>query len=157
MDTITLELADEAATLALGAKLAKALMPGLTVFLHGDLGAGKTTLSRGLIQAMGHQGRVKSPTYTLVESYVVSGLNIYHFDLYRFVDEEEWEGTGFREHFNADAICLVEWPEKAEALLPKPDVDVFLSVQNLAKIPGRRARIVANTELGTQCLNRLSE
>ncbi len=165
MNDITLELADEAATLSLGAKLAKAIRPGLVVFLHGDLGAGKTTLSRGLLHGAGFSGRVKSPTYTLVEPYVVSGVDLYHFDLYRFTDAEEWEAAGFREYFNADSICLVEWPEKAAEILPKPDWDIFLSVCNLGKIPGhgageilgRKASIVANTELGIKCLKQLPE
>jgi tRNA threonylcarbamoyladenosine biosynthesis protein TsaE len=154
---ITRLLADEAETLALGASLSGILKPGLTLFLHGDLGAGKTTLARGLLQGTGLSGRVKSPTYTLVEPYVNSGINFYHFDLYRFNDPEEWEESGFREYFNADSICLVEWPEKAEELLPKPDLDIFLSVHNLGKITGRKAMIVANTQLGNTCLQQLPE
>lgn len=154
---LTRELADEAATLTLGADLAKVMTPGLTIFLHGDLGAGKTTLSRGLLHGAGFVGRVKSPTYTLVEPYVISGINLYHFDLYRFTDEEEWEAAGFREYFNGDSICLVEWPEKAGEILPKPDWDIFLSVCNLGKIQGRKVLIVANTKLGKQCLKQLPE
>jgi tRNA threonylcarbamoyladenosine biosynthesis protein TsaE len=154
---LTLELADEAATLNLGARLAKAIRPGLVVFLHGDLGAGKTTLSRGLLHGAGFVGRVKSPTYTLVEPYVVAGVDLYHFDLYRLTDAEEWEAAGFREYFNADSICLVEWSEKAAEILPKPDWDIFLSVCNLGKIQARKALIVANTELGIKCLKQLPE
>jgi tRNA threonylcarbamoyladenosine biosynthesis protein TsaE len=124
----TLELADEAATLEAGRVFAKQLSAGMVVYLHGDLGAGKTTFVRGVLQGMGYAGKVKSPTYTLVESYVISRYNLYHFDLYRFMDENEWDTAGFSEYFNEDSICMVEWPEKAEHILPKPDVDVKLSL-----------------------------
>jgi len=144
-------LSDEAATLALGASLARALVPGMVIWLRGNLGAGKTTLVRGLLRGLGFQGKVKSPTYTLLESYVISGLYLYHFDLYRFVDPEEWDALGFRDYFNRDSICLVEWPEKAAELLPVPDLEIRLAVQGA----GREAIISAQTELGKQCLDRL--
>ena len=132
MRNFTRELADEAATLAAGRDFSQQLKPGLIVYLHGDLGAGKTTFVRGVLQGLGYIGKVKSPTYTLVEPYTIeydvkSSYNLYHFDLYRFNDEEEWEAAGFREYFNARSICFVEWPEKAENCLPKPNVDVKLS------------------------------
>lgn len=145
---ITLDLTDEAATLALGARLADVIEPGLSIYLHGDLGAGKTTLVRGLLQRLGHTGKVKSPTYTLVEPYVISGLYLYHFDLYRFVDPEEWDATGFRDYFNSQTICLVEWPEKAHGLLPDPDMEVRLTVHH----NGRKVTLHANTENGKHCL-----
>lgn len=147
---ITRDLPDEAATLALGADFSDALQSGLTVYLHGDLGAGKTTLVRGLLQRLGHLGKVKSPTYTLVEPYVVSGLELYHFDLYRFIDPEEWDALGFRDYFNARTVCLVEWPEKAETMLPAADILINLIPWNT----GRQAVITANTAMGKQCLNR---
>lgn len=150
MDHITLELADEAATLALGARLAQGLRGGLSVWLRGDLGAGKTTLVRGLLRGAGHAGRVKSPTYTLVESYVISGLYLYHFDLYRFADPEEWDAAGFRDYFNALSVCLVEWPEKAGGLLPAPDLEITLEPHG----PGRRAVLSATTAQGRACLER---
>lgn len=146
-------LADEAATLAMGARLADALSSGITIYLHGDLGAGKTTLVRGLLHALGHDGKVKSPTYTLVEPYVVSGLHLYHFDLYRFIDPEEWEAAGFREYFNAQSICLVEWPEKAGDLLPEADIDIRLQVHG----SGRQISMRANTDAGKQCLDRCAQ
>ncbi|MCB5184265.1 tRNA (adenosine(37)-N6)-threonylcarbamoyltransferase complex ATPase subunit type 1 TsaE [Methylobacillus gramineus] len=147
----TLALADEAATLAFGAKLAQVLQPGLNLYLHGDLGAGKTTLVRGILRALGHEGKVKSPTYTLVEPYSVSRLNLYHFDLYRFIDPEEWDAAGFRDYFNPQSLCLVEWPEKAQELLPAPDIDVCIRPEGLA----RHIQLTANTDAGTQCLEKL--
>jgi tRNA threonylcarbamoyladenosine biosynthesis protein TsaE len=127
----TRELADEAATLQAGRDFAKQLSAGMTVYLHGDLGAGKTTFVRGVLQGLGHEGKVKSPTYTLVEPYEFGDFQVYHFDLYRFVDEYEWDAAGFSEYFNEMSICMVEWPEKAGTLLPKPSVDVALK---LAKV-----------------------
>jgi tRNA threonylcarbamoyladenosine biosynthesis protein TsaE len=148
-----MDLPDETATLAFGASVGKSLQTGLTVFLHGDLGAGKTTLVRGVLQQLGHAGKVKSPTYTLVEPYVVSGLELYHFDLYRFIDPEEWLESGFRDYFNAQTICLVEWPEKAEGFLPEPDIDIRLHLQN----PGRRAIMTVNTAAGQRFLTRFRQ
>jgi tRNA threonylcarbamoyladenosine biosynthesis protein TsaE len=145
----TLYLANEAATLAVGAQLANSLIPGLTIYLHGDLGAGKTTFVRGLLHGLGHSGKVKSPTYTLVEPYVVSRFNIYHFDLYRFIDPEEWEAAGFRDYFNPQTICLVEWPEKAGDLIPQADMDVILTVKD----GGRILTIKANSQQAEQCLS----
>ena len=151
IDNFTLHLADEAATLAFGKVLAMTVHPGFTIYLHGDLGAGKTTLVRGLLHALGYEGKVKSPTYTLVECYEISAksklpLNIYHFDLYRFHDDEEWEEAGFRDYFNASSVCLIEWPEKAQQCLPLPDLDVIFSIQET----GRNIKLVAHTHLGQQ-------
>ena len=149
---ITLALADEQATLAEGARFANTLNAELTVYLHGDLGAGKTTLVRGLLQELGHHGKVKSPTYTLVEPYDVeinqSKVQVYHFDLYRFIDEEEWEAAGFRDYFNPHAICLIEWPEKAGNIIPQADIDVYIEVEG----EGRTIRYIANSKIGKKCL-----
>lgn len=155
-NNFTLDLADEAATLALGDALGKAIKPSLTIFLHGDLGAGKTTLVRGLLHGLGYVGKVKSPTYTLVETYeMLAGhaepLNVYHFDLYRFNDEEEWEAAGFRDFFNANSVCLIEWPEKAAQLLPIADIEIHFTI----KSAGRNVRLLANTAHGEQCVGNI--
>ncbi len=148
-------LPDEAATLALGASLAAALAPGLTIWLRGDLGAGKTTLTRGLLRALGFSGRVKSPTYTLVELYEFTRFNLYHFDLYRFADPDEWEDAGFREYFNPASVCLVEWPDKAGALFPAPDVALELGFFDDGSMDGRSVRIEGLTQAGGACVARL--
>ena len=153
---ITLQLDDEAATLAFGERFSSMMCAGLVVYLHGNLGAGKTTFVRGVLRGLGHNGKVKSPTYTLVEPYVIkfnvkSSYNVYHFDLYRFVDEEEWDAAGFREYFNPQSICMIEWPEKAAQVLPQPDIHVQLSAHNV----GRSIQLSAGSTLGSQCLKKL--
>ncbi|MCW5625208.1 MAG: tRNA (adenosine(37)-N6)-threonylcarbamoyltransferase complex ATPase subunit type 1 TsaE, partial [Burkholderiales bacterium] len=111
--TSAITLPDETATLALGARLAERLEPGTIVLLEGDLGAGKTTLVRGLLRRLGYAGRVKSPTYGLVELYDLSRLSLYHFDFYRLENPKAWREAGFAEYFDDHHVCLVEWPEKA--------------------------------------------
>ena len=155
MQRWTTRLPDETSTQALGAALARTLAPGLKIYLHGELGAGKTSLTRALLQATGHSGRVKSPTYTLVEPYAISvagkTLSLMHFDLYRMGSPEEFVDAGFREYFDSDHLCVVEWPEQAQDLLPPADLDVFLSVAG----EGRAVELRANSEQGTTCLNHL--
>lgn len=126
MTTETLWLADDQATEALGAALADRVVAGV-VWLQGDLGAGKTTLVRGWLRALGHAGAVKSPTYTIVEPYRLNDRPIYHFDLYRLADAEELEMIGGRDYFDENALCLVEWPQRAGAALPKPTLVVTLT------------------------------
>ncbi|MDP1559098.1 MAG: tRNA (adenosine(37)-N6)-threonylcarbamoyltransferase complex ATPase subunit type 1 TsaE [Nitrosomonas sp.] len=145
---LTCHLADETAMLSFGAAFAGLLHAGLIIFLKGDLGAGKTTLTRGILRGMGYQKIVKSPTYNLVEFYEVSRLYFYHFDFYRFNDPSEWEEAGFREYFNADSICVVEWPEKAGKLLPIADLQVSIHIVE----SGRNIEIHAGTEAGKRCL-----
>jgi tRNA threonylcarbamoyladenosine biosynthesis protein TsaE len=149
-------LHDEAGTAALGAALARALAPGLSIHLHGELGAGKTALTRALLHAAGHVGKVKSPTYTLAEPYRITlgarTLEVIHFDLYRMASAEEFLDAGFREDFNGDNICIVEWPEKAEPVLPQPDLNIFLRVAGL----GREVELHALSDLGLLCLDRLT-
>jgi tRNA threonylcarbamoyladenosine biosynthesis protein TsaE len=149
---ITRFLAVERDTLAFGGTLAAALEPGLVIHLRGDLGAGKTTLARGLLRALGFSGRVKSPTYTLVEVYKFSRLYLYHFDFYRFDHPQELADSGFREYFGADAVCLIEWPEKASGL-PAADVCIELRVTD----EGRTVDVRYDTEVGRLCLERLQQ
>jgi tRNA threonylcarbamoyladenosine biosynthesis protein TsaE len=148
---INIFLADENATLVLAQRLAAHLKPGMVIYLRGDLGAGKTTLVRGVLNALGYADRVKSPTYTLVEPYHTSGLDLRHFDLYRLHDEEEWEAAGFRDEFDGRNVFFIEWPERAQGLIPQADMEIAFEIP----AQGRNATIHANTEIGKQCLRQL--
>ena len=130
-------LPDEAATLALGKELTEKLAGAPLVFLAGELGAGKTTLVRGILRGLGYQGSVKSPTYTLLEPYEVAGRTVYHFDLYRIGDSAELDFIGMDELLDTDAIKLVEWPERGSGRLPAPDVSIRLSLEG----EGRRVEV----------------
>jgi tRNA threonylcarbamoyladenosine biosynthesis protein TsaE len=140
----TLFLPDEDATRRLGSALAPGIGRARAMFLSGDLGAGKTTLVQGLLRALGFTGRVKSPTYSLVELYKLSSLNLYHFDFYRFEDRSEWVDLGFREYFNQDSACVVEWPERVAGLLAPPDLALRLDFSGT----GRSALLTAHTPAG---------
>ena len=141
----------EADTEALGAALAPLLRPRLNIWLLGNLGMGKTTLTRGLLRALGHEGKVKSPTYTLIEPYVVSRLNLYHFDFYRFNSPEEYLDAGLDEYFADQGVCIVEWPQKALPHLPSPDLEIQLEVRD----GGRFVEIYGHTDAGRTCVTEL--
>ena len=146
-------LDDEADTVAAGRWLGKALQGGAVVYLGGQLGAGKTTFCRGILQAFGHKGAVKSPTYTIVEPYEAAGVNVYHFDLYRLGDPEELEYMGIRDYFENDAVCLVEWPERGAGVLPLADIMVSIAAQGVGRLLAARSA----TPRGQQILAQLSE
>jgi len=154
-------LLNEHDTVAAGAKIAALLQPGMTLYLEGQLGAGKTTLTRGVLSAMGHSGAVKSPTYTLVEPYDELPITTYHFDLYRLGDPEELAYLGIRDYFHQDALCIVEWPEKGLGFLPEADIRLELHPQVLktdsvdidsSAMVGRQLTITAATDKGKRAL-----
>ncbi len=147
---LSFHLADAAATERVGAALAPALAGGMVITLHGDLGAGKTTVVRGALRAMGWAGPVKSPTYTLVEHYPFSSLYFYHFDFYRFADPSEWETAGLADCFRDDAVCLVEWPERVAGLLPPADLDIGLE-HPASGATGRELSLSEATANGERC------
>ncbi len=137
---------DELATQAFAGRLAHSAQIGHAfIALHGNLGAGKTTLVRHLLQALGVRGRIKSPTYAVVEPYELPGLNVWHFDFYRFADPREWEDAGFRDIFASPGLKLVEWPEKAGAALPTADLDITIETHADAQ---RTVTVVAHSALG---------
>lgn len=146
-----IHLADADATVALGHQLASLISLPCFIYLEGDLGAGKTTFSRGLIQGFGHQGNVKSPTYTLVEPYELANVSIFHFDLYRLADPEELEFMGIRDYFNGNNLCLIEWPEKGHGWLEPADILVNMEYSG----EQRTICLVAKSERGQQILAQL--
>ncbi len=138
----------EADTERLGVMLATSLHAGLLLFLHGGLGAGKTTLVRGILHGLGYVGTVKSPTYTLVEPYDCAGLRINHFDLYRLKNAEELEFLGLRDYLESRSLCLMEWAERGAGVLPTPDVDISIETEER----GRVVRFASQTENGAVLL-----
>jgi tRNA threonylcarbamoyladenosine biosynthesis protein TsaE len=140
-------------TEAAGARLAPCLEGGMIVTLSGDLGAGKTTLTRGCLRALGWQGTVKSPTYAIVEHYLFSSLYFYHIDFYRFTDPHEWETSGVADCFRSDAVCLVEWPERVGAHLPQADVALRLVYPPDPDAAGRYLAAAARGARGDRCLS----
>ena len=160
---VSLILPDALATEALGMALAQALphKEGFCISLQGDLGAGKTSLVRAVLRALGHTGPVKSPTYALVEMYQFPNIRFYHFDFYRFNDPEEFIDAGLADYFNENAICCVEWPDNAQTLLPPVDLVVHFSVvaamgeQEVDQSGSRRVFLQNNSPRGGACLRRL--
>ncbi|NVO06120.1 MAG: tRNA (adenosine(37)-N6)-threonylcarbamoyltransferase complex ATPase subunit type 1 TsaE [Rhodoferax sp.] len=145
---------DESATQAFAARLAEqAGLADAFITLHGDLGAGKTTLTRHLLHALGVTGRIKSPTYTIVESYETAAFAIWHFDFYRFNDPQEWEDAGFRDIFASPGLKLAEWPQKADGLLPQADLDIALFTENES---ARRATLSSSTPRGAAIVQALA-
>src|SRR5690554_3200402 len=154
-------LKDEEATLALAAQFAPLLsgahpavgeaQRGGRIHLRGDLGAGKTSFARALLRASGITGRIKSPSYALLESYNLSNLYFYHLDFYRFSDSREWLDAGFRDILDDTAIVVIEWPEQAGAMLPPPDLDIQLIHED----EGRSAVLTAHSEKGSLWLTTL--
>lgn len=145
-------LPDEAATAALAARLAGALDGGLVLYLHGDLGAGKTSFARALLGALGVGERIKSPTYSLVESYRVDDATAWHLDLYRIADPGELEWLGLDALSGPSALVLVEWPERGVGALPAPDLVLHLGYAG----SGRHARVESRTARGEAVLSRLA-
>ncbi|EPA96889.1 MULTISPECIES: tRNA (adenosine(37)-N6)-threonylcarbamoyltransferase complex ATPase subunit type 1 TsaE [Pseudomonas] len=144
MSEVTLYLADEQAMSDFGARIARITEGHGLIFLEGNLGMGKTTLSRGIIRGLGHVGAVKSPTFTLVEPYEIGDIRAFHFDLYRLVDPEELEFLGIRDYFEDDALCLIEWPDKGAGFLPKPDLTITISPRD----SGRSLKILPRGSRG---------
>jgi tRNA threonylcarbamoyladenosine biosynthesis protein TsaE len=145
-------LADAQATESLGARLARVVTPGI-LYLNGELGAGKTTLARGLLRGLGHTDKVRSPTYTLVEPYALESCRVYHLDLYRLADPEELEWLGLRDMLADAALLLVEWPERGSGCLPPADLTIDLGFSG----DGREASLVAATPVGRHWLDQLAE
>lgn len=143
----------EAAMVQFGVELGQSLSGGALVFLDGDLGAGKTTLCRGILASFGHQGAVKSPTYTLVETYQLVNASLHHFDLYRLGDPEELEFIGIRDYLGEGNFCLIEWPNRGRGILPEPDLEVAITVAG----EGRDITVAALTESGKNALLKLEK
>ena len=152
--SLSLDIKNEEAMMELGAALARALGEDhqAVIFLHGNLGAGKTTLVRGLLRSLGHQAAVKSPTYTLVESYELPGWLLYHFDLYRLSDPEELEYIGIRDFWDKPNVSLIEWPEQGTGFLPRPDIE--LRIVHAGE--GRYVHVAGLTERGESAVSALN-
>ena len=156
MTELTQYIPDESTMLRFGKKLAEVLVKqpkdnAIVLYFNGDLGAGKTTLTRGMVQGLGYKGNVKSPTYTLVEEYNIAGKMIYHFDLYRLADPEELEFMGIRDYFSQNCICLIEWAEKGEGILPEADLLVNIDYYDDA----RNITLIAQNPVGEHILTQL--
>ena len=146
-------LKNETETTKIGSKLASCLKGGEVIYLKGELGTGKTTLVRGVLNRLGHAGNVKSPTYTIVEPYLIDSHVIYHFDLYRLDDPEELESLGIRDYCDGQSICFFEWPEKGGNLLPNADINLELTyLENT-----REVEFTSKSDVGKTILKQLSK
>lgn len=152
MQKYCLDVHNENAMVAFGQRLAQALEQNLVIYLHGNLGAGKTTFTRGVMQGLGHTGHVKSPTYTLVEPYTLSGWQVYHFDLYRLSSPEELEFIGIRDYVNDNTVCIIEWPEKGAHFLAPADLDLHITSHKQDK---RHMELVSNSSRGDMILAKI--
>ena len=153
---LALTIEGERKMLDFGAQIATAIGKidtSLLILLNGDLGAGKTTISRGLLQGLGHQGAVKSPTYTLVEPYDLALGKIFHFDLYRLIDPEELEHIGFSDYLSQAKLCIIEWPENGGSYIPQSDITIAISQCEL----GRKVILNSTTESGQQCIQQIRQ
>ncbi len=153
MSVVIHKITGEENMVLFGEKLGAVFSGKLLVFLQGDLGAGKTTLTRGILRALGHQGAVKSPTYTLVEPYRLGDKKLYHFDLYRLADPEELEFMGIRDYLSEQGYCLVEWPERGEGILPSADLQLSIEVAGWSRV----ITINANSEKGDKVMAALAD
>lgn len=151
--TASVDLANEAEMIGFGNDLARLIEKPMIMTMQGDLGAGKTTLSRGILQGLGHVGNVKSPTYTLVEPYQLAVGAVYHFDLYRMVDPEELEYMGFADYMLDAALCLIEWPERGEGFIPAADISISIGDARV----GRCVTLHGHSEAGRQLVDQLAE
>lgn len=152
MNTLEFTIPDADAQEALGRALATALDGWGVVYLEGDLGTGKTTLTRGILRGYGHAGAVKSPTYTLVEPYELAQATVYHFDLYRLTDPEELELLGIRDYCRPDTLSVIEWPDRGQPFLPPADLTITIRVIT----DGRELKFVAHNEKGEAVLSALA-
>lgn len=144
MKRFEIDVATAEAMETLGQRLAPAIRAGLVIYFRGELGTGKTTLIRGVMRGLGYAGIVRSPTYTLVEPYALTSFTVYHFDLYRLQTPEELETIGIRDYLSPHGVCLVEWPERGQGVLPSPDAEISIEYKN-------NSRFVA-----LRCLNQMS-
>lgn len=151
-----LPLPDARATEALARRLAARLEPGFVLYLSGELGVGKTTFVRALLRALGFAGRVKSPSFSLLESYDLSKFRLYHFDFYRFESDQDWLDAGFEEFIGTPNVAIVEWPERAAGTLPTPDLHLYLRFGRDAGDEERVVEAVAGTDRGRACLKALA-
>ena len=138
---------------AFGQRLATALTQNLVIYLHGNLGAGKTTLTRGIVQGLGHTGHVKSPTYTLVEPYQLDTWRVYHFDLYRLASPEELEFIGIRDYLDDNTLCIIEWPQKGAHFLAPADLDLHITSHGQNE---RQVELVSNSTQGDMILTKIN-